>query len=252
MNRDDKKRIITRDRFDAVLFDLDGVLTATAKVHATCWKRMFDAFLEQWAETSDEPFRPFDIATDYKLYVDGRLRYDGAQAFLESRGIHLPHGNPTDPPSHETICGLGNQKDELLFSVLESEGVEVYKGGVALARHLRNQGFSTAVVSASKSCAAVLEAGGISDLFDARIDGEVAERLELPGKPAPDMFLKAAGLLGVSPDRAVVVEDAISGVEAGRNGGFGLVIGVDHTGNEEALRQHGAHIVVQDLGELLD
>ena len=243
--------VITKDRFDAVLFDLDGVLTDTAKIHASCWKKMFDDFLKKRSSETNEPFQPFEIATDYKAYVDGKLRYDGVRSFLESRGIHLPPGDPESPPNDETVCGLGNRKDAMVKKAIEQEGVEVYEGGVKLVRHLRAKGIKTAVVSASKNCRAVLEAAGIAELFDLRVDGEVAALFSLPGKPAPDTFLKAAEQLGVKPQRAVVVEDAIAGVQAGRAGGFGLVIGVDRKGETESLIENGADIVVTDLGELL-
>jgi beta-phosphoglucomutase family hydrolase len=235
-----------------VLFDLDGVLTATAKIHAACWKKMFDEFLRKRAEERGEPFRPFDIATDYYRYVDGKLRYDGVRSFLESRAIDLPFGNPDDPEGAPTIIGLGKLKDNLVKAELKKGNVEIYEGGVALARHVRRLGMKSAVVSASKNCEAVLEAAGIAGLFDLRVDGVVADRLNLPGKPAPDTFLKAAELLGVEPARAVVVEDAISGVQAGRAGNFGLVVGVDRQGDAEALRQNGADIVVTDLSVLID
>ena len=245
------EKTIPKERFDAVLFDLDGVLTDTAKVHAASWKKMFDDFLKQRAEKMKEPFRPFDIATDYKLYVDGKLRYDGVRSFLESRGIQLPFGDPDAPSNTETIIGLGNLKDALVKEIIRTEGVEVYEGSVTLTRMLREQGMKIAVVSASKNCQAALQAAGIEELFDIRVDGEVADRLKLPGKPAPDTFLEAAKELGVEPERAVVVEDAISGVQAGRNGGFGLVIGVDRKGDADALMKNGAHIVVNDLSELI-
>ncbi len=251
MNGAKLDQAITKDRFDAVLFDLDGVLTDTAKVHAACWKRMFDDFLRERAEKRDEPFQPFDIATDYKLYVDGRPRFEGVRTFLESRGIELPNGDPNEPPNHKTICGLGNQKDEMVTVAFESEGIEAYEGSVALVRHLREQGIKTGVVSASSNCESVLKAVGIADLFDGRVDGVVISRLNLAGKPAPDTFLKAAEELGVEPKRAVVVEDAISGVQAARDGGFGLIVGVDRKGDAEALRENGAEIVVNDLGEML-
>ncbi|MBW2057582.1 MAG: beta-phosphoglucomutase family hydrolase [Deltaproteobacteria bacterium] len=244
-------RTITRDRFDAVLFDLDGVLTDTAKVHAACWKKMLDDYLKERAVEKNEPFRPFDIATDYRRYVDGKLRCEGVRSFLESRGIELPYGDPDSPPGRETICGLGNLKDRLVKEVLDSEGVEAYEGSVAFVRHLRSRGFKTAVVSASSNCEAILKAARITELFDVRIDGEVAARLQLAGKPAPDTFLKAADQLHVEPARAVVVEDAISGVQAGRAGGFGLVVGVDRKGDADALRENGAEIVVSDLGEMI-
>jgi alpha,alpha-trehalase len=245
-------RAITPDRFDAVLFDLDGVLTATAKVHAAAWKRMFDDYLQKRAAAKNEPFRAFDIQTDYKQYVDGKLRHEGVRSFLESRRIELPFGDPADPPAHETICGLGNRKNELILAVLKSDGVDVYEGSVDFARHLHGQGIKTAIVSASRNCKAVLEAAGIADLFDFRMDGEVAGRLKLAGKPAPDTFLAAAKELGVDPRRAVVVEDAVAGVQSGRAGGFGLVIGVDREGHPDVLKKAGADFVVSDLRELHD
>ena len=242
---------ITLDRFDAVLFDLDGVLTDTAEIHAACWKTIFDEFLQKRAAAHDEPFRPFEIETDYGLYVDGKPRFEGVRSFLESRGIQLPYGGPNDLPSRETICGVGNRKNELVNEALQSGGVEAFEGSVAFVRHLRSQGIKTAVVSSSANCQAVLSAAKIEELFDANVDGNVAAQLKLPGKPAPDTFLTAARQLGVDPKRAVVVEDAISGVQAGRAGGFGLVIGVDRKGNAEALKSNGADIVVTDLGEVL-
>jgi len=242
---------LSSDRFDAVLFDLDGVLTATAKVHAACWKRLFDEFLEERVAATGEPLKPFDIVEDYKRYVDGKLRYEGVRSFLGSRGIDLPEGTPEEPPGNGTICGLGNRKDAMVQDMLEAEGVEVYEGSVKLVEQLRRRGIRTAVVSASKNCKVVLEAARISHLFDQVVDGEVAERLRLPGKPQPDTFLVAAERLGVVPERAVVVEDAISGVQAGRAGGFGLLIGVDRKGDPESLRQGGADIIVRDLSELV-
>jgi beta-phosphoglucomutase family hydrolase len=246
-----RQRVI-RDRFDAVLFDLDGVLTATARLHSACWKRMFDEYLSKRAEQAGEPLQPFEIATDYKRYVDGKLRYDGVQSFLESRGIDLPLGDPDDPPDRETVCGLGNRKNELIGELLDTEGVDVYEQSITWVRQLRREGFALAVVSASKNCERVLRAAAIDDLFDFRVDGVVAAELGLAGKPAPDTFLEGARRLDVDPERAVVVEDAVSGVQAGRAGGFGLVIGVDRTGDPEALRAGGADFVVGDLGELLD
>lgn len=245
------KPSVTSANFDAVLFDLDGVLTATAKVHAACWKKTFDDYLKQRAAKTNEPFQPFDIDKDYTLYVDGKPRYDGVKSFLESRGIHLPYGDPSDPPDRETICGLGNLKENMVLEAFKTGGVEVYQGSVAWVRQLHQAGIKTAVVSSSKNCAAVLQAGGIANLFDVRVDGRVVEDEKLPGKPAPDTFLKAAELLGVTPQRAVVVEDALSGVQAGRNGSFGLVIGVDRKGDAEALYKNGADLVVADLSEMV-
>jgi beta-phosphoglucomutase family hydrolase len=242
---------ITPDLFDAVLFDLDGVLTSTAKVHSSCWKTMFDDFLARRASQRNEPFRPFDIAADYKLYVDGKLRYEGVRGFLASRNISIAEGTPADPPTADTVCGLGNRKDALVKAALDQGEVESYPGSVAFVRWLRNQGIRTAVVSSSNNCEQVLRAVGLIDLFEARVDGLIASELHLPGKPKPDTFLKAAEMLQVIPARAVVVEDAIAGVQAGRAGGFGLVIGVDRGGSSDALRTHGADVVVTDLGELL-
>ena len=243
--------IIIPQKFDAVLFDMDGVLTATAKVHAASWKKMFDDFLKKRAAETGEPFIPFEIKTDYKLYVDGKLRDEGVKTFLESRSIKLPLGEVDDPPDSETVLGLGNRKNELVNKIIETEGVDIYDGSIALVRHLREQGIKTAVVSASKNCEAVLQVTGITELFDVVVDGNVAARLDLPGKPAPDTFLQAAQMLDSEPARAVVIEDAISGVQAGRAGKFGLVIGVDRHGEPDSLRDNGADIVVDDLDKLL-
>jgi alpha,alpha-trehalase len=239
--------MLTRERFDAVLFDLDGVLTDTARVHALCWKRMFDEFLKR----RGEDYRPFDLNEDYRRHVDGKPRYEGVRDFLASRGIELPMGDPSEPPGWGTVSGLGNRKNELINENLAAEGVDVYEKSVVLVRRLLDQGFRTAVVSSSKNCEAILKAADISDLFEVRVDGVVAAREHLAGKPAPDTFLRAAGLLDSEPRRAVVVEDAISGVQAGRAGGFGLVIGVDRHDDAEALRAGGADVVVADLGEFL-
>lgn len=246
-----KSDSVSRDRFDAVLFDLDGVITNTAKLHAECWKNVFDCFLKERARTIGEPFRSFDVQSDYKDYVDGKPRYAGVQSFLESRNITLAYGSPEDASDKNTVCGLGNRKDELLESELKSNGVEIFRGTISWLRHLRRLGLKTAVVSSSKHCQAVLDVAGIAGLFEARVDGNMAEELGLKGKPAPDTYLKAAQILGVEPRRAVVVEDALSGVQAGRDGGFGLVIGVDRLGDAEALRENGADLVVTDLRELV-
>lgn len=241
----------TPDQLDAVLFDLDGVLTATARIHARCWKRMFDEHLRERAERSSTPFEPFDIERDYLPYVDGKPRYDGVQSFLASRNIALPWGDPHDPPRTETVCGLGNRKNELFNEVLREEPPRVFERAVEYVRYLRDRGVKTAVVTASKNATTVLRAAGIEGLFDVQMDGIVAAQLGLAGKPEPDTFVEAARRLGVEPARAAVVEDAISGVQAGRAGGFGLVIGVDRTGNAEALKANGADIVVGDVGDLL-
>lgn len=246
------KDIITlspRD-YDAVLFDLDGVLTRTAKVHAAVWKKLFDRFLERRATQAGEPFVPFDIKTDYPRYVDGKPRYDGVAAFIESRGIELPMGEPEDGPDVQSVRALGNLKDRYFLEHLEQDGIEPYEAAIALVRELRAQEFRTAVVSSSNNCAAVLEKAGIAQLFEARVDGKDVTRLELKGKPAPDAFLEAARRVGVEPSRAVVVEDAIAGVEAGCAGGFGCVIGVDRGGHAQALQEAGADFVVIDMSQV--
>ncbi len=243
---------LTKDHFDAVLFDLDGVLTDTARIHSTAWSLMFDEYLAARAEKTGEPFRPFDIDADYHEHVDGKPRYDGVRDFLASRGIELPHGTPDDPPTSETVCGLGNRKNEKVGEAIESQGIDVFEGSLALVKQLRAAGVRTAVVSASANCATVLKAGGIEDLFEARVDGVTLAERNLPGKPAPDSFLEGARVLGVDPSRAVVGEDALSGVQAGRAGNFGLVIGVARKDNAAALAENGADVVVSDLSELVD
>ena len=235
----------------ACLFDLDGVLTQTARVHAQAWKEMFDAFLRQRSKRSGEPFVPFDAVADYSAYVDGKPRYDGVRSFLASRGIELPEGEPSDPPSAETVCGLGNRKNELVLALLRRDGVEVYEGSVRYVRAVRDAGLHRAVVSASANTREVLKAGGIEDLFEVRVDGVVAAERHLRGKPAPDPFLAAAAELKVPAAEAAVFEDALAGVEAGRAGDFGYVVGVDRVGQRQALLDHGADVVVDDLGELL-
>ena len=252
MRQPDTQRAITRDRYDAVLLDLDGVITDTASIHAACWKQMFDEYLQKRAAQKGEAFHPFDIATDYRLYVDGKPRYDGVRDFLKSRGIEVPEGSPDDPPQAETVDGLGNRKNDLVNKIIEDEGVEPYQGSVELIHQVRHQGFKLAVVTSSQNCTAVLKAAKLNDFFDVQVDGNVIQAQHLAGKPAPDTYLMAARLLGVEPTRAVVIEDALSGVEAGSAGGFGLVIGVARKGNAEELKHQGAHLVVKDLGELVD
>ena len=246
----ESKFAITRDQYDAVLLDLDGVITDTASIHAACWKQMFDEYLQKRALQTGEAFRPFDVATDYRLYVDGKPRYDGVRDFLASRGIRLPEGSPGDAPQAETVDGLGNRKNDLVNIIIEDKGVEPYEGSVELIHQLRRRGFKIAVVTSSQNCTAVLQAVKLDHFFDVQVDGNVIHAEHLAGKPAPDTYLMAAKLLGVEPARAVVVEDALSGVEAGSNGKFGLVIGVARKGNADELRQHGAHLVVNDLSEL--
>jgi len=252
MRQTESKPVISRDRYDAVLLDLDGVITDTASVHAACWKQMFDEYLQKRATQRGEAFRPFDVAQDYRLYVDGKPRFDGVRDFLTSRGIQLPEGSPHDPPEAETVGGLGNRKNDLVNKIIEDAGVEPYEGSVKLLHQLRHQGFKIAVVTSSQNCAAVLRAAKLDAFFDMRVDGNTILAEHLAGKPAPDTFLMAAKLLGVQPSKAVVIEDALSGVEAGFKGSFGLVIGVARKGNDDELRRHGAHLVVNDLGELAD
>lgn len=240
-----------RQGLSACLFDLDGVLTQTAKVHALAWKEMFDDFLRDRSERTGEPFEPFDRPTDYVEYVDGLPRLDGVLSFLASRGIELPMGSPADRPEAETVHALGTRKNDLVLALIREQGVEPYEGSVRFVEAARDQGLRRAVVSSSTNCRDVLVAAGIEHLFEARIDGVVAEQDGLAGKPAPDTFLAGARALGVEPSRAAVFEDALAGVEAGRSGGFGWVVGVDRTGQGEALRRRGADVVVQDLAELL-
>jgi beta-phosphoglucomutase family hydrolase len=235
----------------ACLFDLDGVLTKTATVHAAAWKAMFDDYLRQRAAATGQPFVPFDEAADYDTYVDGKPRADGTRSFLASRGITLAEGTDDDPPGSETVAGLGNRKNEIVLRLIHDQGVEAYPGSVAYVEAVRAAGLRRAVVSSSANCLDVLVAAGIDHLFDARVDGVVAAERKLKGKPAPDTFLAGAELLGVAPGEATVFEDALAGVEAGRAGRFGFVVGVDRVGQADALRQHGADRVVGDLAELL-
>jgi beta-phosphoglucomutase family hydrolase len=218
----------------ACLFDLDGVLTQTATVHAAAWKE------------------PFDAAADYRRYVDGKPRFDGVRSFLASRAIELPEGTPSDGPAEETVHGLGNRKNELVLEMIHRLGVSPYEGSLRYVQAAREAGLRRAVVSASENTREVLAAAGIDDLFEERVDGVVARKEHLSGKPAPDTFLAAARALDVPPAEAAVFEDAIAGVEAGRAGDFGFVVGVDRVGHADALREHGADVVVSDLAELLE
>jgi beta-phosphoglucomutase family hydrolase len=240
------------DGVTACLFDLDGVLTQTAKVHAAAWKETFDEFLRHHAEQTGEEFVPFDKVKDYDEYVDGLPRYDGVKSFLQSRGIELPQGSPSDPPGENTYDAIGNRKNDLVLKLIRDDGVEAYEGSVRYVKAARDAGLRRAVVSSSTNCRDVLEAAGIIDLFEEIVDGNVAEREHLKGKPAPDTFLAGAKALGVEPRQAVVFEDALAGVEAGRAGKFGFVVGVDRVGQADALKEHGASVVVEDLAELLD
>lgn len=235
----------------ACLFDLDGVLTQTARVHAAAWKQMFDEFLSQRAKETGAQFVPFDRVADYDEYIDGKLRYDGVRSFLASREIELPEGTPDDPPTADTVDGLGNRKNELVLDLIREHGVDVYDGSIRFVRAAREAGLRRAVVSASANTRQVLETTGIAELFEVRIDGVVAAEQQLRGKPAPDTFLAAARALEVEPGAAAVFEDALAGVAAGRAGSFGYVVGVDRVGQAQALREHGADVVVSDLAELL-
>jgi beta-phosphoglucomutase family hydrolase len=240
------------DGVRACLFDLDGVLTETAKVHAAAWKEMFDGYLRERAERSGEEFVVFDPVGDYDEYVDGKPRYEGVSSFLEARGIDLPQGQESDAADVKTIDGLGNRKNDIVLRMIKDQGVQAYDGSVRYVRAAREAGLARAVVSSSTNCRDVLLAAGIEDLFEERIDGVVAEREHLQGKPAADTFLAGARALGVEPGQAAVFEDALVGVQAGRAGGFACVVGVDRVGQAKELREHGADIVVGDLAELLD
>jgi beta-phosphoglucomutase family hydrolase len=231
--------------YDAVLFDLDGVLTPTADVHMRAWQQMFSDYLT--ARGVSQPY----TESDYFDYIDGKPRYDGVRSFLASRGISLPDGDPADPPAAETVCGLGNRKNDVFAAVLQREGVQPYAGSLALLDELERRGTQLAVVSSSRNAPAVLEAAGLRNRFDVVVDGQLAAAEGLAGKPAPDTFVYAASRLGVGPGRAVVVEDALSGVEAGRAGDFGLVVGVDRGTGADRLTEAGADVVVRDLAELV-
>jgi alpha,alpha-trehalase len=241
---------LSKNEYDGVVFDLDGVITDTAEVHAKAWKTMFDEYLRSRSDLGEKARRPFEIDTDYRIYVDGKPRYEGVRSFLESRGISIPYGDPDDPPGEDTVCGLGNRKNRLFTEVLGREGVRVFDSTVRLIEKLKSRGIKVAVVSSSKNCADVLKTAGLAHLFEAKVDGVDSARLGLKGKPDPDIFVRAADDLGVEPKRCVVVEDAVAGVQAGRAGKFGCVIGVDRTGHAEDLKQGGADVVVSDLAEV--
>lgn len=240
---------ITTKRYDAVVFDMDGVITDTATLHATAWKHMFDAFLAAWSTAHGTTQPAFD-ESDYLEYVDGKHRDDGVESFLRSRDIELPRGSATDSPERESVWGLANRKNEDFQRLVDEQGVRAFPSSVDFVKRLQRAGIGTGIISASRNCQRVLEIAGIGDLFAVRVDGIETERLALPGKPSPAVFIEAARRLGAVPERAVVVEDAIAGVEAGRSGEFALVIGVDRHAQADELRAHGADVVVRDLGEL--
>lgn len=240
---------IDRDRYEAAIFDVDGVVTDTASVHQAAWKDVFDAYLRTRADRGDETFEEFTEA-DYLAFVDGKPRLDGVRSFLSARGIELPEGDPADPPDRETIMGIGHRKNDAFVRWLERNRVEPYPSTVRVLRELRERRIATGVISASRNAKAVLKSAEVLELFDARVDGQVAAELGLPGKPDPAVFLEAARRLGAEPARTVVVEDAQAGCEAGRRGGFGLVIGVNRADQRDELLQHGADVVVDDLEEV--
>ncbi|MDT7651578.1 MAG: hypothetical protein QOI36_2984 [Pseudonocardiales bacterium] len=240
------------DNVTACLFDLDGVLTQTAKVHAAAWKQMFDDYLRARAERDGTPFREFDVKADYGPYVDGKPRLEGTDAFLRSRGIVLPPGGPGDAPDAETIHALATRKNELVQEKIRTVGVTVYPGSVRYLKAVKDAGLATACVSSSANAEQVLDVAGLSSLIDHRVDGVIAKERGLPGKPAPDTFLAAAADLRVDRSQAVVFEDALAGVASGKAGGFGYVVGVDRLGQADALREHGADTVVTDLAQLLE
>jgi beta-phosphoglucomutase family hydrolase len=247
----DARRVGLPAAVRACLFDLDGVLTQTASIHAAAWKAMFDSFLRDRAACTGDAFVPFDAVSDYGLYVDGKPRYDGVRSFLAARGIELPEGDRDDPRGAETIRGLGDRKNAIVLELISQRGVKPYDGSVRYVRAARDAGLRCAVVSSSTNCGDVLSSAGIADLFEVNVDGVAARREGLRGKPAPDTFLAAARALGTTPGEAAVFEDALAGVAAGRAGGFAYVVGVDRGLQAQALLEHGADVVVSDLAELL-
>jgi beta-phosphoglucomutase family hydrolase len=240
------------DGVAACLFDMDGVVTQTAIVHAAAWKEMFDEFLRAHAQSTGTEFVPFDPHADYDAYVDGKPRLDGTRSFLESRGIELPEGTPDDPAGTQTLYGLSNRKNDLVLAKLATDGVQVYDGTITYIHAVRGKGIATAIVSSSANTKQALDSAGIAGLFDVRVDAQFAKAHGLHGKPAPDTFLAAAQALKVPASRAVVFEDALAGVEAGHAGGFALVVGVDRVGQAQKLKEHGADVVVEDVAELLE
>jgi beta-phosphoglucomutase family hydrolase len=239
------------DGVAACLFDMDGVVTQTAVIHAAAWKEMFDDFLRERAKSSGTEFVPFDPHADYDAYVDGKPRLDGTRSFLESRGIDLPEGSPDDPPGTPTVNGLSNRKNDLVLAKLAKDGVPVYDGTITYIHAVRDKAIATAIVSSSANTKQALDSAGIADLFDVRVDAQFAKEHGLRGKPAPDTFLAAAKALNVPADHAVVFEDALAGVAAGHAGHFALVVGVDRVGQAKELKEHGADVVVEDVADLL-
>ncbi len=246
MNKNAEPELLS---FRAVIFDMDGVVTNTAKLHSVAWKDLFDRYLHKYAQQNNKPFVPFDKKNDYLSYVDGKPRYEGARSFLESRGIKLPYGEPSDHAETQSICGLGNSKDWFFDRLLHQQGPEIFDSTIKLIKLLKQQNIAVAIVSSSRNCLKILEMAGITSLFDARVDGTTSVTLGLQGKPNPDIFCKAAKLLNVANRDCIVVEDAVSGVQAGRRGSFGLVVGLNRGHNRAALAANGADIVLNDLSE---
>jgi beta-phosphoglucomutase family hydrolase len=244
-----KSVTINRRDFDAAIFDLDGVLTDTARVHAAAWKSVFDSFLQMWAEARGLAFQPFDIEADYLAYVDGRPRHDGVRTFLASRGINLPEGFDHDPKAANTVRALGERKARLFRQALKQR-IDPEAGAESLLKKLRQAGIRIGVASSSKNCGAILSAAGLDHLIDVHVDGVDAEELALQGKPDPAVFLEAARRLAVRPSRTILFEDSLAGVEAGRRAGFGCVIGIDRAHQQRALRRRGADLVMKSLGDV--
>ncbi len=245
-----EENIFSTESYNSVLFDLDGVITRTARIHSACWKKTFDQFLSARVSEGEKPFAPFSETEDYLIHVDGKPRYEGVRSFLFSRGIELPQGREDSPAGEHSVFGLGKRKNDLFLQTLKKERPDIYKTSVELARSLKKTGIGLAVVSSSRNCRAVMKSAGIDNLFEVVIDGVFASEMGLLGKPEPDTFLAAMEALGSSPQLSVVIEDSAAGVEAGKHGGFGLVIGVARNNNSQELLQSGAHIVVRDLSEL--
>lgn len=235
---------------EALIFDLDGVLTKTAAVHMKAWEQMLKSYLDQYRSKTGQNIKPYDSKMDYLQYIDGKARYDGVKSFLDSRQINLPYGSPDDESGKETICGLGNRKNDIFLELLKKDGIQVYKDTIHKIKQWRKQGLKTAVISSSKNCKTVLEMAKIDHLFDVRVDGLISAELNIPSKPKPDIFLHAASQLKANPTASAIFEDAISGVQAGKSGGFKFVVGVARHGSEEDLYKNGADIVIHNFEEL--
>ncbi|MHA6249158.1 beta-phosphoglucomutase family hydrolase [Pontibacter sp. CAU 1760] len=240
-------QLLKERNIQALILDMDGVITQTARLHAAAWKKMFDAYLRQRGQQDAKNYAPLEIATDYRQHIDGIPRYDGVRNFLQSRGILLPEGTAADTPDMETVAGLGNRKNEFFQELMQAQGVEVYPDTLAFLKKRKAEGYRLAVISASKNCRSILAAAGVADMFEVRVDGQVAVERNLKGKPAPDVFIEAARQLGVPVGKTAIFEDAISGVQAGRAGGFALVVGIDRTNQEKELIENGAELALQQF-----